>query len=250
MILTPKINTIIIEDNPQASNYLEKILLKQFSCINIIGYANSIDESILLINNKKPELIFMDIELTDGYSFEIFNKLTHQEFEVIFVTAYGDFIQQALDYYAFSFITKPIELDKLIEAVNHYLNLKKRIYSKYKHDLLMEFLDSSTSKILLHIGDEHISVKLSDIIKIEAQGNYTYFFLANKSKLLVSKPFGHFESLLIPKGFFKAHRSIIVNLNWIKSIYRKETIVLSNGERVHVSARNKSKLTDLIQILS
>lgn len=245
-----KIRTIIIEDILIVQEYLTSLLKKHFPEVTVVGYSNSIKKSIPLIKSERPEIIFMDIELEDGLSFEIFDHLKHQDFEVIFVTSFSHFLQKALDHYAFNFITKPIDEHKFIAVVQHYINLRERLYTQNKHKLLMEFLDVKKSKLLLHVGNEYISVNIADILKCEANGNYTVFHLSDTNKYLVSKPLNYFENLLLPKGFFKAHRSTIVNINCIKSIYKKETIILSNNDKVHISVRNKSNLADLILKLS
>ncbi|WP_159025745.1 LytTR family DNA-binding domain-containing protein [Aquimarina sp. Aq78] len=109
---------------------------------------------------------------------------------------------------------------------------------------------SSTSKILVHIGNEHIAVDINDIIKCEADGNYSLFTASNKSTYLVSKSLKYYEGLLSKKGFFRANRSTLININQIHSIYKKEAITLSNKERIVVSIRNKPKLIELIKSLS
>ncbi|WP_347924358.1 LytTR family DNA-binding domain-containing protein [Pontimicrobium sp. SW4] len=247
---TSKIITIIIEDDIRAQEYLINILRNHFSTIDIIGVSPSIKKSVELINRLKPELIFMDIELTDGSSFAIFNQLNYHDFEVIFVTAFDNYIQKAIDHYAFSFITKPIDNVKLVAAVQHYLNLKERLYTQSKFEHFSKFLDQKNTRLLIHIGSEHISIKIEELIKCEAEGNYTQFYMKNGDTHLASNPLKYYEFLLIEKGFFKAHRSVIININWIKSIYKKESIVLENNDKIQVSVRNKSHLSDLINSIS
>jgi len=106
------------------------------------------------------------------------------------------------------------------------------------------------SQLLIKTGYQHIAVKLNEIIKCEADGNHTYFYLDNNKKYLASNTLKYYEGLLSSKGFFKAHRSILVNINYIVSIYKKETLVLKNNDKVHVSVRNKSNLSKLIDLLS
>ena len=250
MIEDKKIKTIIIEDDKKSQDYLKDLIQSHFEALTIVGTSENIADSVRLIESQQPELIFMDIELTDGLSFEIFNRLNFHDFEVIFVTAYDNFIQQAIDHYAFSFIVKPIEPSKLVASIAHYLKLKERLYSQSRIELLQAFLQPKQSKILLQVGHEYVSVELDDVIKCDAEGNYTTFHLTDKKSLLVSKPLKHFERLLIDKGFFKPHRSAIINVSHIKSIYKKETIILDNNDKVHVSVRNKSKLTELINSMS
>ncbi|MBQ4819596.1 LytTR family DNA-binding domain-containing protein [Aquimarina sp. MMG016] len=245
-----KIKTIIIEDDPNAKEYITSILSNNFDDIDITGYADGVEESIALIHKEDPELVFMDIELRDGLSFEIFDTIKQPNFEVIFITAYDNFIQRAIDHYAFSFIMKPIASQKLIAAVERYVNLKERLFTISKYQLLSDFLGHQDTQLLLHIGKEHIAVKISDIIKYVADSNYTQFHLTNGKTLLASNSLKYYEKLLADKRFFKAHRSVNINIDHIASIYKKETIILKNNEKIHVSVRNKPNLSQLITMLS
>lgn len=250
MLIPAKIKTIIIEDNIQAQEYLANIITNNFDTIEILGYADNIVSASRLINTIKPELVFMDIELKDGNSFEIFNTISTHDFEVIFVTAFDDYLKKAIDHYAFSFILKPIVEDKLIKIVSRFINLNNRLFSKSKYLLLTDFLKTKDSQFLIQVGHNYVSIKISDIIKCVAEGNYTSFYLNNGKKLLASNSLKYFEGLIIDKGFFKANRSTIINIHHIDSIYKKETIILKNKDKVNVSARNKSNLTQLINFFS
>jgi len=249
-MIAVKIKTIIIEDDIKSQEYLKSILEKKFKIIDIIGASQSISDSIKLINSLEPELIFMDIKLTDGNSFEIFNQLNHTNFEVIFVTAFDNFMQKAIDHYALSYIIKPIDKLKLIDIVKRYINKRERLFSQGKIQSLTSFIDHKNPKLLIHTGDEYVSIKTKAIVKCEADGNYTSIYLKDKTIHLASNNLKYYENLLIDKGFFKPHRSILINTHFIKSIFKKETIVLTTDEKIHVSVRNKSKLTELINLLS
>jgi len=244
------ISAIIIEDNIESQEYLIDIIQTNFPNIKLLGYASSITASIQLINQSNPELVFMDIELTDGLSFEIFDTIKNPSFEVIFITAFQNFLQKALEHFALSYITKPIDSSKLIATINHYLQLKQRLFSIEKINLVKELTQSRDGHILVQTTNEHILLKIATIIKCEAEGNYTYISLENGEKLLASKSLKYYNDILPASSFFRAHRSILINICFIQSIYKKETIILSNKDKVHVSTRNKSKLLELIQLLS
>ncbi len=250
MLNIAKIKTIIIEDDPNAQEYLASILSRNCKDIQIIGYADRVEKAINLINKENPELVFMDIELKDGLAFEIFDTIKNPNFEVIFITAYDNFIKKAIDHYAFSFIVKPIEQEKLITTVNRYINLKERLFTISKYNLLSNFLNTQDSNLLLHTGKEHVSIKITSIIKYIADGNYTQFHLNDGKVYLASNSLKYYNDLLADKRFFKAHRSIVINIDFIESIYKKETIILKNKEKINVSVRNKPHLMKLINMLS
>ncbi len=242
------ISVIIIEDDEEALTYLSSLLEELFSNIDIIATCGNIKDSIKLLNNLNPELVFMDIELTDGDAFQILNATNNYDFEVIFVTAHNNYIEKSIEYYAFSFLTKPIDITKLNNLVKRYINLKKRFFTKQKYVQLKELI--LESKLLINTGNKHISLNINDIVKCKAEGNYCLFSITNKSTHLASKPLKYYENLLLEKGFFRANRSTLINIRKIHSIYKKETIILDNKEKIMVSARNKSKLSELIKNLS
>lgn len=250
MINSNKIKTIIVEDNNESLSFLISLLEANFTNIEVAATASNIKDALTKINKTKPELVLLDIELTDGYSFEILDKLSNIDFEVIFVTAFDGFYKKAMDYYALNYITKPIDEQKLINTINHYIILKERLFTQAKYDLFQNFLKEDKPYFLIHTGKEHISVKISDLIKIQAEGNYAKFFLKDNTSHLASNSLKYYETLFLEKRFFKPNRSTLINLDHIRSIYKKESIILSNNDNVSVSVRNKNKLADLLQQLS
>jgi len=245
-----KINIIIIEDNIQTQEYITSIISSNFNNITIKGYADNTATAIKLIKTETPELILMDIELKDGQSFKIFDALDALNFEVIFITVHDNFIQKAIEHYAFSFIIKPFDSLKLVTPLERFINLKKRAFTDFKYKQLSNFLNTEDAVFLLQTGNEHVSIRVNDIIKCCAEKNYTQFYLTKNRRYLASHSLKYYEALLTEKGFFKAHRSVLINIKAIKSIYKREAIVLNTNEKVHVSLRNRTKLSDLISTLS
>ena len=250
MIRNTAIRAIIVEDHDEARDYLIRLLNNNFDNISILGHSDNIEDAVSLIDQLQPELIFMDIELTDGLSFEIFKRVSYHNFEVIFITAFQEFTMKALEHYAFSYLTKPLDVEKLISTINRYISKKERMYDQYKFQLLSSFLQTKEAKIMIHTGNEYVSIKMNQILKCLASGNYTEFYLSNQKKYVASKNLKYYENLLTEKGFFKANRSAMINVDFIASIYKKETIILNDGDKIRVSVRNKSNLSDLIDSLS
>lgn len=241
---------MIIEDNMDAYKYLQSFLIKNYESINILGRTDNIKDSISFINKNEPELIFMDIELKDGLSFEIFKQLNYTNFEVIFISAYNNYINTALQHYAFSFITKPINEEILTKSINRYTQLKQRLFTQAKIEVLSSYLNKNNSTLLIKTGNEHILRNIDDVIKCSADGNYTIIKLKDNQEIIANNSLKHYEELLTVKNFFKINRSTLINIIHIKNIYKKETITLTNNDKVHVSFRNKANLSKLISLLS
>ncbi|CAM1342729.1 LytR/AlgR family response regulator transcription factor [Tenacibaculum amylolyticum] len=129
-------------------------------------------------------------------------------------------------------------------------NLEKRKAANETNNLgsATSFEDTHTSNTLfIHVNSSYVSVSLQELIKCEADGNYTKFFMDSGDEYLASKSLKYYEKMLKNKGFFRANRSVLINVRYIKSIYKKEAITLHNEERIVVSVRNKSSLVNFIK---
>ena len=243
------IKTVVIEDQKQAKDYLLKLLMQNFNEVDVVAVADSVEESIELIDRTKPELVLLDIQLKDGLSFEILDRVNFKSFEVVFTTGFDDYYQKAFEYCAFNYLLKPIDVVQLEKVLNKYKRKHSSSNFTQKTLKLSQFLNPENPKIMINIGDSHLYVAIKDIITCKADGSYTKIMIKGKS-YLTSRPLKYYEDLLSHKYFFKAHRSVLVNISRIVSIYKKETLILDNGEKIQVSARNKYQLIDLIKNLS
>ncbi|WP_299439755.1 LytTR family DNA-binding domain-containing protein [uncultured Aquimarina sp.] len=240
------INVVIIENDTDASNYLSKLLKNPIFQINIVGSTKSIKEGIALISSSSPELVFLDIHLDDGLGFEILDNIHSKNFEVIFVTAYDTYYEKAIEHFAFNYLLKPIDPLMLEKVINRYQQVKSRHSLQSKYDHFREFIKESNSKILLHTGQHYKSIYLDDIISCTADGNYTSFTLKDHKPILANNILKHYDKLLSNRGFFRANRSCLINISHIESIFRKETIILDNGDKVQVSGSNREQLSLLL----
>jgi len=244
------IRAVIIENEDRAYAQLDSIIAENIKEINIVGRSKSVNTGIDLIKQEQPDIIFMDIELDDGSGFDILNELKSQNFEVIFTTAFDTYFEKAMQHFAFNYLLKPIDAEALRGVIDRYLKVKTRIFSEAKYEFLKEFLKEQNGQILLKVGFEHISVHLDTILRCEADGNYTKIFFIDKEPVLASFALKHYDGLLTNRGFFRANRSALINTKHLKSIYRRESIVLSDNSRVHVSQKNRESLITLIQRLT
>ncbi|MGY3795054.1 LytR/AlgR family response regulator transcription factor [Aquimarina sp. 433] len=239
------ISAIIIEDEKDAQEFLVSILQKDFPNIQIQGIYDNVIDAVHNIQVKNPELVFMDIELIDGNAFDILDNLQTHDFEIVFISAHSEHMERSLEYHTLNYITKPFEPERLRTTLHRYIKLKERLFSKQKYTLLREFM--LDSKLFLNTGSEHVVIHLKDVLKCVADGNYCYFHMVQKSSYLSSESLKYYDSLLETKGFFRANRSTLVNINHIHSIYKKEAIILTNKERISVSVRTRPQLTELIK---
>jgi len=244
------IKALIIENDLDSIDLLKTLIQETQSDIEISGTATSVKKGIPLITKVNPDIIFLDIELDDGLGFELLDMVDTTQFEVIFITAYDTYYKNALEHFAFSYLLKPFDISILQKSIDRYLNIRERFTEENKYEHFREFLKETNTKILLPVGNKSISVSVGDILSCHAEGNYTRIHLKDKKELLVFRRLKHFEKLFNQKGFFKVNRQCLINTKHISYIYKKETIVLTNDEKIHVSARNKSSLRHFIDTLS
>lgn len=242
------IKAVIIENDEDALFFIMHMIDINFPEITILDTAKTVKQGTKVITNHNPDLVLLDIELDDGLSFEILDNLKSRDFETVFISAFNCYYKEAFDHFALSYIIKPFCKENFIKVLSQF---KKRRSQGNQHiyNQLRVFLGDVSPKILVQFGDSHESVLLKDIIYLKADGNYSSFMFENKKSLLANHGLKHYTSLLTPKGFFRANRFYLVNVEHLQSIYKKETLVLSNNEKVTVSARNRNNLKDLINTL-
>lgn len=243
--------TLIIDDEKGARVILKSQIERNCPEIEIIGEASNIDDAINLINTSKPDLIFLDIQLADGLSFEILNKINNPEnYHIIFTTAYNQYAIKAFKYNAIDYLLKPIDNEELVEAV-YKINLNKTKYNQAIFDNLIHQLENKQGvqqKITLSTSEGLFLISLDDILFLNSEGNYTKFYLQDGTTKLTSKTLKEYEKLLPENRFYRVHLSYVVNLNKIKSFNTSYDLYLelTNGSKVPVSTRKKSEVYQLL----
>jgi len=244
---------LIIEDEEQAISALKSELKTHCSEVQIIGEAKSIKEAIQKIKSLDPELIFLDIQLSDGLGFEVLNLFKEGNFKVIFTTAYSQYAIKAIKFSALDYLLKPIDSDELINAVNKAMKSSKDTESIKIDNFLQNQIETPLrKKIALHTTEGISIFELENIIKCSAESNYTCLYFANGKKMLVSKTLKDFEDLLCTSGFERIHHSHIINLNHLVSFVNKDGgyVILSDKSTLPVSQRKKSNLIGALSKLS
>lgn len=241
---------VIIENNLEAKKYLKELLIQNHKYLKNVGEATTIKEGIAIVTTTQPNILFLDVELDDGLCFEILDHFPNPNFEIIFTTAYQDYLEKAMQHFAFYYLLKPIDPVALSQVLYKYLQLVERSSRRLQYELLKNFMAKQDAKIWVHTGDEHITVTINEISHCTAQGNYTQFHLQDRSTLLASNSLKYYEELLQIHHFFRASRSHLINVAQVHKVYKKETLIMNNGANIHISTRNKPALIALIKTLT
>lgn len=234
---------VIIEDDAELAQTLAKVLSVEAPFFELKGIAPSIEEGEKLILDVNPDVAFFDVELKDGLSFELLEKLPRIDFEIIFVTAFSHYAINAFKYSAIDFVTKPIDPDDIRRASERAVESlsKKDIDQRIKNLLFNRTQDQKEQRIVLQTAGSMHVVKVNDIIRCESDINYTTFYIEGAKPIVVSKTMGEFEKLL-PSNFFRAHRSHLLNLNYVVEVNKRNGMaILSNNEKIEVSVRRKDE---------
>lgn len=249
------IKAIIIDDENNSREVIAELLKECFTEIKIVAQADSVKKSIEEINKHKPNLLFLDIDLPDGTGFDVLKNVEYKDMKVIFVTAHQEFAIKAIKFSAFDFILKPFNSGELIQTVRRVLDEHNAENNSLRFEAILSNFGNSLpelKKIVLKTADRIYLVNIKDIIRCEAENNYTVFHLANRTKIMVSKTIKTYETLLPPHEFLRVHQSHLVNLNYIQHFDKPEggILVLSDNSTVPVSHQKRSVLLDYFSSLS
>ncbi|OEK02702.1 DNA-binding response regulator [Roseivirga sp. 4D4] len=237
--------TLIIDDSRLARNELKR-LLKEFDNVQIVGEAASADEAKEKINELKPDLIFLDIQMPGKNGFELLEELEVLP-EVIFSTAYDEHALKAFEYNALDYLVKPVQKQRLAGSVSKvYDKIKKK---ENEQNSTQEGILTINDQVFVKDGERCWFVQLSDIRLFEVSGNYTTVYF-DTSKPMITRTLNYLESRLDDKTFFRANRQQIINLKWIERIEPwfsgSLRIYLKGGEEIDVSRRQTLKFKELM----
>lgn len=250
------ISAVIIEDEKHIQETLASIVEITFNDIIIKGYAESIADGYKLINKVNPDIVFLDVQLKDGLSFDLLKQFKHYNFKIIFTTSHEEYAIKAFKQSAIDYLLKPIESEDLIKAVYKAREsiLKDEIY---KVNFLLENLasskkDNSSEKILINSQDSLISVEVDSIVRCEASSNYTVIHLSNKEEIVVTKTLKDISEMIKSDFIIRSHRSHIVNLSYFQKIDKKDgdLIELSNQHRVPLGKTFRSDFLKQVELYS
>ena len=235
---------IIVDDEPDGIRTLQKMLESHCPNVDVAATCSNATIAKQQLQETKPDIVFLDIQMPGKSGLELLTELPDKDFEVIFVTAHNEYMLQALQYSAADYLLKPVDEDRLIEAVQR---AEKRIQAGRKEwtETLMHNLSKTGSpaemRLCLPTLKGFLVVKLDDIIYCEAERSYTIFHLEGKKTVTVSKSLIEYDNLLQDTQFLRIHKSFLVNLHHVKEYQRGEggTVIMSDNAEIEVSRRKK-----------
>lgn len=246
-----KYNAVIVEDESMNSDFLQHLLKECCPDVQVLAIAPNLEAAVAAIDRHLPAIVFLDIELQTATGFEVLQQVRHRNFEVIFTTAYDHYAIQAIKVSAIDYLLKPIGFDELQAAVGKAiarLNIKEQ---DHKLELLIKNVRRSSGEdfsISLSTAEGVEFVPLSHIIRLEAKGPYTTFYMKNGSHLMVCKNLKEYELLLTDHGFFRLHNSYMVNMKEVKKMVKADGgyAVMNDEAMIAISPKKKEEFLVLM----
>jgi two-component system LytT family response regulator len=231
---------LLIDDEEKARDVLQLQLEYHVPEITTIRQASSADEASSLLKQYQPDLVFLDIKMPGKDGFAWLKSLDTYAFRVIFTTAYDQYAIQAIRFAAFDYLLKPVDAEDLRAAMDRLLQALDTQHYSFEN-LLYNSAQSDPKKYRLTIattaGIHYLDP--GQIIRCEADGNYTHFFLADGKRIVASRPLGYFIELLDGYAFMRSHKSHLVNTAFI-SKYSDDGLSMTDGSVVEVSRRRRA----------
>lgn len=248
------VRTIIIDDEAHVRESMADML--KFHCPNVkvIGQAEGVKTGLKAIEAYHPDLILLDIKMKDGTGFDLLDKIENIDFKIIFITAYDQYAIKAFKFSAIDYLLKPVEVSELKDAID-----KADKLSQKEVDMQMSTLannlktdDQSKKKIILKTFDNIYLVKVNEINYIESDGCYSTIFLEAGEKVLVSNTLKHYQEMLLDFGFYRVHKSYLINLAHIHRFEKTEGgyVILAGDAKVPVASRKREELMEMFQRLA
>jgi two-component system LytT family response regulator len=239
-----KIRAVIVEDSRLARNELKE-LINQHDDLLIVGEAENVDAGVELIQNERPDLLFLDINMPEKDGFELLEMLDEVPITV-FTTAYDEYAIKSFEYNALDYLLKPVSakrFDQALEKVRVKLDESRNTHKAKKL--------TENSQIFIKDGEACWLVKIGEISLFEIVGNYTRVFFGDQKPMLY-KSLNQVEEKLPEDCFFRANRQQIVNTNYVADVVPwfngKLKLTLQNGEEVEVSRRQSYIFKDKMSL--
>lgn len=240
--MNDRVRTVIIDDDEYSRHTIHRQLERYKDAVELLGDCASGEEGLRMIARERPDLIFLDIQMKDMDGFAMLDALPRRDFGVIFTTSHDEYAIRAIRYSALDYLLKPVKASEFDAALGHFI--ANRAVLPARLDRLV-----STSKekgaprtlvIPMRDGDRHLPVQ--DIVRCEADRNYTVFHLKRGDRVMSSRTLNSYEEFLAENDFLRVHRSHIVNIAHVASVNSDDRLLMTDGERIEISRRRRAEV--------
>lgn len=247
-----KYSAVIIDDESKSVGGLSNLLRLYCPEISVVGTADSVISGRDIIQKFDPDIVFLDIEMRTGTGFDLLKSLKNLDFEVIFTTAYDNYAIKAIRFNAIDYLLKPIDIDELMQAVARAVNkISQTTVNENLKSLLDCVRDGDCPRLSISTLEGFLFYELQEIVRCEAKGPYTIFFLRDGSSVTSSKNLKEYEMLLSEYHFFRVHHSHLINITDVRKMLKLDgnMIELKNGTHIPIAQNRKEMFLQKMQTI-
>lgn len=245
-----QLRAILVDDELPSLQNLEQKIVEFCPDIYIIAAEQKPEDAIQLIEQYRPDVVFLDIEMPRMNGFKMLEHIKEKDFDIVFTTAYNHYAIDAIRISAFDYLVKPIAVRDLQSTVDRLFKSQSK-QTPEKLDVLRHNLSDSRSqndKITISTNEGVEFFEINQIVRVESSSNYSKIFFTDGKSILVTKLLKDFEEILTPYRFYRIHNSHLINLSHIKKYIRGDggQVVMKNDEVIDVARRKKEEFLRLI----
>ena len=248
------LRTIIIDDEEHQRLNIDKMVKLYCPDLSVIAYANGVKTGVEAVKKYGPELVLLDINLDDGSGFDLLDALQPINFKIIFITAFDHYAIKAFRFNALDYLLKPIDPDELCRAASKAATIMQNDFNTQIANLqkFIQSDDKNHKKIIIKTHDNIYLVPVQDIFYCQSDNNYTRFHLSGHKQIMVSATLKEYEDLLSDSGFFRIHKSYLINMKRITRFERAEggSVVLEGNIKIPVASRKREELLAILERLT
>jgi|SRR6185312_41396 len=249
-----KINALIIDDEESGRNVLKKLLVKFCPDVEVVGTAGNVNDGHSLCLQKKPNLVFLDIQMPTGNGFKLLEKFEGNiPFNIIFVTGFDQYAINAIKFSALDYLLKPVDVSELKKAVARAIKItNEKVSNQVQIINLLNNVDPSAKekKISVHTNDKVIVINVSDIFYIEADDRYCNLTTFAGEQYVITKTLKEFDEFFAESPFLvRISKSVVLNTNGIKAYSKEEPyeIEMKDGKLFEISRRKRQEVLEVIK---
>lgn len=237
------LRAIIIDDEEAGVETLKILASRNGHSIRVVADTLKAEEGIVLIENYKPDVVFLDISMPSMSGFELLEKLSFNDFKLIFTTAHKEYALQAIKQRAFDYLLKPVSDPDFKKCIADLLGEQQKGHSIHRHDPYL-FIE-------IQMKDGIVFLKQKDIIRLEASRSYTEFYMDNGVRHVASKSLKDFETKLDQDTFYRCHKSHVINLQKVQKFINHEGLyaLMSDGSTPDVSKALKDEFLQRLKVI-
>lgn len=245
------LRAIIIDDEQNGIDALKLLIESFISNVKIVAEVNDATLASITIDNYRPDIVFLDINMPKLNGFDVLNNLKYKNFSLIFTTAYEEYALKALKNNALDYLLKPIDIVELKTAISKAEKNVSNHVNQIDLNQITKLFSRNSIKTCVNTKDEIVQIEIAQIIRIEGNGSYIKYYLKNGGVLESYSSIKETEDLLnADTGFMRVHQSHLINLNEIAKYYKKNSgiVVMSDGCEIPVSRLKKDEVLSFLKL--